>query len=186
MVDDSEYSETEEDGDEPKDNDDEDDEGEGGPPKAQDPRKPLFIIAGVLVLAISTAYFMGMLDPVIEMVSGSPVTSVTSGQDANSNQLIFYELPEILVGLNSSGQRTKYLKLRVSLELPSTKDAARIEALAPRIISDFLFYLREVRAEELRGSAGMNRLREALLTRVSAAVAPAQIKNLLFKEMLLK
>jgi flagellar FliL protein len=78
------------------------------------------------------------------------------------------------------------LKFRVSLELPSAKDAARIELLVPRIISDFQFYLREVRVEELKGSAGMYRLREALLHRVSAAVAPARIKDLLFKEMLLQ
>ena len=186
MADDAEDKEDEE---EPKDGDDEGEEGEGGGPKGQDPRKLLFIIAAVLVLVIggiSTAYFTGLLDPVVEMIAGPPATPVTGGKDANSNQLVFYDLPEILVNINSSGQRTAYLKFRVSLELPSAKDAARIEALVPRIISDFQFYLREIRVEELKGSEGMYRLREALLTRVSAAVAPAQIKNLLFKEMLLQ
>ena len=180
-----------EDEDEPREGEDEDegDDGEGGGSKGKDPRKLLFIIGGILVLVIggaSAVYFTGMLDSIVEMSSGEPDTVVTGGKDANSNQLVFYDLPELLVNIKSSGQRTIYLKFRVSLELPTADDAARIESLVPRILSDFQFYLREVRVEELKGSEGMFRLREALLTRVSAAVAPAKIKNLLFKEMLLQ
>jgi len=45
---------------------------------------------------------------------------------------------------------------------------------------------RELRIEDLQGSAGMYRLREELLRRVRAATAPAQVKDVLFKEMLVQ
>jgi flagellar protein FliL len=56
----------------------------------------------------------------------------------------------------------------------------------PRIIDNFQVYLRELRVEDLKGSGGMYRLREELLLRVNAAVAPAKINDVLFKEMLVQ
>jgi flagellar FliL protein len=56
----------------------------------------------------------------------------------------------------------------------------------PRIIDNFQVYLRELRIEDLRGSAGMYRLREELLLRVNASAAPARIVDVLFKEMLVQ
>ena len=47
-------------------------------------------------------------------------------------------------------------------------------------------YLREMRPEELRGSAGTYRLREELLARANAAVAPAKVTDVLFTQMLVQ
>ena len=56
----------------------------------------------------------------------------------------------------------------------------------PRVIDNFQTYLRELRIDDLKGSAGMYRLREELLVRVNAAAAPAKITDVLFKEMLVQ
>ena len=40
--------------------------------------------------------------------------------------------------------------------------------------------------EDLRGSAGIYRLREELLARVNTAVRPVQVRDVLFKEMLVQ
>ena len=53
----------------------------------------------------------------------------------------------------------------------------------PKIIDNFQTYLRELRIDDLKGSAGMYRLREELLIRVNAGAAPIKIKDVLFKEM---
>ena len=56
----------------------------------------------------------------------------------------------------------------------------------PRIVDNFQVYLRELRLEDLRGSAGLYRLREELLSRVNIAAQPAQVNDVLFKEMLVQ
>lgn len=99
---------------------------------------------------------------------------------------VFFDLPEMLVNLNSSGRRPSFLKMRVSLELTSDADAVRLKELSPRIIDNFQVYLRELRVEDLRGSAGIYRLREELLARVNAAVRPTKVKDVLFKDMLVQ
>ena len=54
------------------------------------------------------------------------------------------------------------------------------------MVDNFQVYLRELRVEDLRGSAGIYRLREELLARVNSAVRPTKVKDVLFKEMLVQ
>ena len=62
----------------------------------------------------------------------------------------------------------------------------RVQAVIPRVIDNFQTYLRELRVDDLNGSAGLYRLREELLTRVNVAVQPAKVNAILFKEMLIQ
>jgi len=56
----------------------------------------------------------------------------------------------------------------------------------PRILDLFTTCLREMRPEELRGSAGTHRLREELIARANLAAPPARVTDVLFVEMLLQ
>jgi flagellar FliL protein len=99
---------------------------------------------------------------------------------------VFYEMPEMLVNINTAGRTRNFLKIKVSLELASEQDIARIDNVLPRIVDNFQVYLRELRLEDLQGAAGMYRLREELLNRVNAAVRPSQVKDVLFKDMIVQ
>ena len=56
----------------------------------------------------------------------------------------------------------------------------------PRLQDLFQTYLREMRPEELRGSAGTWRLREELIARANLAAAPGHVVDVLFTEMLIQ
>ena len=56
----------------------------------------------------------------------------------------------------------------------------------PRILDLFQGYLREMRPEELRGTASTYRLREELLARTNIAAAPARVTAVLFSEMIVQ
>ena len=98
----------------------------------------------------------------------------------------FLELPEFVVDLHGTGRRTNFLKLRLSLQVDSEADKVKLEKLLPRIIDKFHVYLRELRVQDLRGSAGLYRLREELLTRGNAVTDPVVISDVLFQEMLVQ
>ena len=100
---------------------------------------------------------------------------------------VFFDMPDILVNLSSSGSdRTQYLKVKVVLELPNEAMKAQIEPLMPRVMDMFQTYLRELRATDLDGSAGLYRLKEELTRRVNAAIAPDRINAVLFKEIVVQ
>jgi len=169
----------------------------------------LIVLPIVLVLGgAAAAYFTGLADPLLAMISGGEPQSedltaegiavdgapapgavpaappaVTSASGVGA---VFYEMPEMLVNINTAGRTRNFLKIKVSLELNSEADIARIDNVLPRIVDNFQVYLRELRLEDLQGAAGMYRLREELLNRVNAAVRPSQVKDVLFKDMIVQ
>jgi len=149
-------------------------------------RKKVLMIGGavlaLLLAAAAAAYFLGYFGKAAGGHSDQPAAEAA----APAKDMVFYDLPDLLVNLNSIGKKSNFLKISISLELENKGDMARLQAVMPRIIDNFQTYLRELRIEDLKGSAGLYRLREELLLRVNAAVAPASVNDVLFREMLVQ
>jgi flagellar FliL protein len=161
----------------------------------------LIVLPLVLVLgAAAAAYFTGLADPLLAMFHKEPAAEGTAeagkaaapkaegehAAAAPSAAAVMYALPEMLVNINTAGRAKNFLKIKVSLELNNEADINRVENVLPRIVDNFQVYLRELRLEDLQGAAGVYRLREELLNRVNAAVRPAQVKDVLFQEMIVQ
>lgn len=169
--------------------DDGGDDGDSGGGGQKGGKKKVIIIAAILLLVVgglAAAFFTGALDSIL---GGSgeeeAVDPAAAGQVATGSG-IFHELPEVLVNLNTQGRKAQFLKIRVSLEVGGPPDIEIIDRVQDRVMDNFQVYLRELRIEDLQGSAGIYRLREELLRRVRASVAPATVHDVLFKEMLVQ
>ncbi len=143
----------------------------------------LFVVLPLVLLLVAGAglYFSGILNKKEEKPVEAP-----KPEEKESAIPIFYDVPEMLINLNTTGRRPTFLKIVISLQIAREIDRPELDRIMPRIIDNFQVYLRELRLEDLRGSAGMYRLREELLTRVVAAAQPVRIKDVLFKEMLIQ
>lgn len=192
------------DDDEPEDK--ENGEGEGTEGKKGKKKLIIIILAAVLLLAGGGAglYFTGMLGgkkdakeeetaDAAEAESGHGEKAEEGGHGAAGGKAkskagmpTFYELPEFLVNLNTDGKGLSFIKMTVVLELASQKDSEQVGALQPRVVNDFNTYLRELRASDLAGSTGLERLREELLMRVNKSVSPIQVSDILFKEIIVQ
>jgi len=148
----------------------------------------LFILLPVLLLIGGGAavYFSGVLDMFtaqeeVKAEQPPPDAAVDNGPGH------FFVVPDLLVNLNSGNQRRQnFLKISIAIELSSPQDVPAVEKVMPRIIDNFQVYLRELRIDDLRGSAGIYRLREELLLRISQAAQPVRIRDVLFREMLVQ
>lgn len=143
-------------------------------------KRAIIIVAAVVVLLLlvgggGAAYFF-LFAPAEEAEVAPEAPKVT----------VFYDLPDILVNLNSTGRQASYLKLKIALEHNDPLAVPKLNELLPRVIDNFQIYLRELRPDDLVGSAGLYRLKEELLIRVNQAVAPITINDVLFKEMLIQ
>ncbi len=101
-------------------------------------------------------------------------------------KVAFSDMADILVNIQSDDGTPAYLKLSVSLELDDEEHKAAIQPLMPRITDQFQAYLRELRLDDLKGSAGVLRLKEELLRRVNVAAAPYHVRDVLLKEMIVQ
>ena len=53
--------------------------------------------------------------------------------------VVFLDMPDVLVNLSASNgsERTQYLKVKVTLELPNEATSAQIQPLMPRLMDAF-------------------------------------------------
>jgi flagellar FliL protein len=99
---------------------------------------------------------------------------------------VYMALPDIVVNLNSTSRRTNYINLKITLELSKIEDIAVIESQMPRIIDAFNTYLRELRREDLQGSAGVYRLENELMLRLQKTLVKGEVKDILFREIIIQ
>jgi flagellar FliL protein len=113
---------------------------------------------------------------------GAVNAAIKEGEDG----IYYYSMPEMLVNITSGDGRPVYLKLKLTLEAPDEEVAEAIEPQLPRVTDQFQAFLRELRVDDLSGSAGAQRLRMELLRRVNLALAPSQVNAVLIEEMLVQ
>ncbi|MCF6216540.1 MAG: flagellar basal body-associated FliL family protein [Emcibacter sp.] len=151
--------------------------------------KKIIIIVAVAVLVLilggAAAFFFlsgGEEEHAIDLENGGQESELA---EAEPRELLFLELEPMLVNLDTAGGKPKYLKLTISLEVDQQASLDELTTKMPRIIDQFQTYLRQLRIEDLNGSAGMFRLKEELLIKVNDAVYPTRVNDVLFKEMLI-
>lgn len=116
-----------------------------------------------------------------EAIPGPNGTTITHGEN-----VVFVSMPELLVNITGPDGRPAYLKLRLTLEAPDDAAVVALTEAIPRVNDQFNGFLRELRTDDLTGSAGAYRLRLELLRRVNLAIAPAQVNAVLIEEMLVQ
>lgn len=148
-------------------------------------RKLLIIVAAALLLVLGGGgaglYFF--------VFAGSDETKTAANEapiPVTPPEVAFYDVPDIIVNIQSADGSPAYLKLASSLELDNQEEKAGMTALMPRIVDQFQGYLRELRIDDLKGSAGVLRLKEELLRRINAAAAPYRVRDVLLKEMIVQ
>jgi flagellar FliL protein len=159
---------------------------QAGDGAARGGRKKLVIMALPVLLALvgGGLWFSGVLPRVLGLAHEPP-----HGSQHESSQPaapIYVELPELVANLNGNPRRPSYIKVRPRLEVARQDDVARAQTAMPRLLDMFQTFLRETRPEELRGSAGIHRLREELIARANIAVPGGGVTDVLFTEMLVQ
>lgn len=159
-----------------------------GKPGKGGKKRLLLIVAAVVVLgAIGAGVFLsGILGGGEETASGEGEHAAAEEKPAASPATIFHQMPDLVISLRGSDRRTTFLKLRLTAEVGSNADIARIEAMMPRVVDYCQLYLRELRPDDLQGSAGTLRLKEELMRRINAAVAPTEVRDILLSELLIQ
>ncbi len=142
-------------------------------------KRVLVIGAAMAVIALAAGlWFSGVLKHGRGQAAPKPVAAVEAP--------VLIDLPDIVSNLDTGGHRATFIKLHAKLEVSHAADAAALQAGMPRILDIFQSYLRSTRPEELRGGEGTYRLREALMNRIDMTLAPVQVTDLLFTEILVQ
>lgn len=114
----------------------------------------------------------GEADPALGVISDGP------------DGVVFYTLPDMTVNIQAPDGRPMYLKLKLTLEMKDADLAHHLQSEMPRMQDMFQGFLRELRPDDLAGSAGSFQLRAEILRRVNLIAAPGKVDAVLIEEML--
>ena len=98
----------------------------------------------------------------------------------------YYDVPQIQANLLPEGRKAIYIVINIVLEMDKEADRPKLDRIMPIVMDAFATYLSQVSANYLKGSIGVYRLKEELLTRAVTVCYPIVINNVLIKEMLVK
>jgi flagellar protein FliL len=188
------------------------DEHEEGEEKPKSKKKLIIIIVLVLLLGGggAGAYFTGMLDSFIgggeksdkkgekEEAHGEDKADEAHGDTGHGEKdshgsgkdgapkITYHDLPEFVANLNPGSATPSFIKMAVTIEAATPEIITKIQEKQPKIQDIINTYLRELRPSDLKGSAGVHRLREELTLRINKTLYPDKINNILFKELLIQ
>lgn len=182
-----------------------DGEGEGAPKKKKMPLLFIVIPAAVLVLGGGGGAAFYLMQPKAAAADDAAEGKVKK-KEAKSDKkkgdgepdpalgvikdgpdgVTFYTLPNMVMNVQSADGRPTFLQLKLTLEMQDHDVALSLQEQTPRMQDMFQGFLREVRPEELNGSAGSYQLRAEILRRVNLVAAPGEVDAVLIEEMLVK
>lgn len=116
----------------------------------------------------------GEADPALGVISEGP------------DGVTFYTLPDMVMNIQSPDGRPTFLKLKLTLEMQDAGVATHLQEEMPRLQDMFTGFVRELRPEDLSGSAGTYQLRAEILRRVNLIAAPGKVDAVLIEEMLVQ
>jgi flagellar protein FliL len=154
------------------------------PEKPAGGKKKLILLAVPVLLigAIAGLWFSGVLPGLLGMRHDEKPSLAVAKPEVP----VFVDLPDMIANLAGPSAKPSYVKLQARLELSRQEDADKVKQSMPRLQDMFQTYLREMRPDELRGSAGTYRLREELLGRANVALAPVRVTDVLFTQLLIQ
>lgn len=95
------------------------------------------------------------------------------------------EVETITTNIRSTDGRPVLVQLKLSFESTNPEMETILQSHVDPIMDQFIMFLRELREDDLYGSAGMHRVRLELLRRVNLAIEPAQVDAVLIQEFLI-
>lgn len=96
---------------------------------------------------------------------------------------IYVEAPPMTVNLRTADGQARYLKLRVVFSAASATEEERIKARMPAILDAYQPFLRELRPDDLSGSAAAFRIKEELLVRATGILGAGIVKDVLIQDL---
>ena len=150
-------------------------EADAAPPKP-DKRRKLLMIAIALLLLLGAGggaawWFLGgpAEEDKLQEVAEAPET--------------FVDVPPIQVSLRGADGSSRTLKLHVML-VPEELSPEEITARLPLLLDRYQPFLRELRPEDLSGSAATFRIKEELLIRANQALGPKAVRDVLIQDLM--
>lgn len=104
-------------------------------------------------------------------------------REGKAGELPLVDVPPMIVNLRTTNGEPRYLKIRFMLEAKSAEKTEKLKTKLPLIIDAYQPFLRELRPEDISGSAAVFRIKEEMLVRATQAAGKGMVKDVLIQDL---
>jgi flagellar FliL protein len=151
----------------------------GAEAKPANRRRRMLLIAGA-VLALAGIGFAGYAWYQGWFGGQSEQPAATAAAGASS----YVDVPAMIVNLRSSDGRARLLKLHFMLVPADPARAEAVKARLPVYLDALQPFLRELRPEDLNGSAAVFRIKEEMMARANDSLGSGAVKDVLIQDLI--
>ena len=95
----------------------------------------------------------------------------------------FVDVPAMVVNLRNADGGTRFLKLHFMLVPGAGTTPDALQGQLPLLLDSYQPFLRELRPEDLAGSAAVFRIKEEMLVRANATLGAGKVKDVLIQDL---
>lgn len=106
-----------------------------------------------------------------------------AGHGAENGGESFVDVPAMVVNLRNAGGGTRFLKLHFMLVPGTATTPDALRGQLPLLLDSYQPFLRELRPEDLAGSAAVFRIKEEMLVRANATLGAGKVKDVLIQDL---
>jgi flagellar FliL protein len=150
------------------------------PPPAKKSKKKLIIIAAAAALVVLGGGGAGY---VMFSSPGGDAHGETAKKSHGANAESFVDVPPIVVNLRSPDGAPRFLKIHFMLVPGAKGTSEELKAKLPLMLDAYQPFLRELRPEDLAGSAAVFRIKEEMLRRATDTLGPDQVEDILIQDL---
>lgn len=158
---------------------------EAAPMEAPKPksRKKLLIIAGAAVLVLGGGGTAAAMLLGGGSAAHAPEAASKADAKGEGGKDAFVDVPPMVVNLRSPDGAAHFLKVHVMLVPGPNGNAETLKGQLPPLLDAFQPFLRELRPEDLAGSAAVFRVKEALLVRAHDTLGDGVVGDILIQDL---
>lgn len=155
-------------------------------PKEPNKKKLIIIgaVVGTLLLAGGGYALLGAGSTADGHEDASAEKGASEGDHDDEGGAKFVDVPPMVINLRSADGATRFIKLHFML-VPGPKGSEeRLKEQLPLLLDAYQPFLRELRTEDLAGSAAVFRIKEEMLVRAANVLGVDQVKDVLIQDLI--
>lgn len=133
-----------------------------------------------LIGAIAAALLIGGAGAGFVLLGGD---SDEKPSAAGASPDAYIEVPPMVVNLRGGDGQARFLKLRFVIVATSASKSEQVRAKLPFILDALQPFLRELRPEDLNGSAAVFRVKEEMMTRIIGTLGSETVRDVLIQDL---
>lgn len=138
----------------------------------------------MIIAAAAAALVLGGVGAGFALMGGGGEEDEAKAVASDATSAAYIEVPPMIVNLRSADGQARFLKLRFIVVAADPGKVEEIKQKLPVVLDALQPFLRELRPEDLNGSAAVFRVKEEMMSRATGVLGAGAVRDVLIQDLI--